>query len=72
MATLDVSLHDTTTFPAYTPDDVGKLVMRLSVGLLMLLHGISKLVNGPDAGRWNSRGCTCSAPWRSPCSAPAA
>ena len=29
-------------------DDVGKLVLRLSVGILVLLHGISKLLNGID------------------------
>jgi putative oxidoreductase len=27
-------------------DDVGKLVLRLAVGLLLLLHGIGKLSNG--------------------------
>ena len=27
-------------------DDMGKLVLRLSVGMLMLLHGIFKLQNG--------------------------
>ncbi|MCQ4249566.1 DoxX family protein [Pseudomonas stutzeri] len=29
-------------------DDIGKLVLRLSVGVLILLHGISKLLNGVD------------------------
>ena len=29
-------------------DDIGKLVLRLSVGVLMLLHGIFKLQNGID------------------------
>lgn len=29
-------------------DDAGKLVLRLSVGVLMLLHGIYKLLNGVD------------------------
>lgn len=28
-------------------DDLGKLVLRLAVGILVLLHGISKLINGP-------------------------
>ncbi|MGQ0751993.1 MAG: DoxX family protein [Betaproteobacteria bacterium] len=27
-------------------DDVGKLILRLTVGVLMLLHGISKLTRG--------------------------
>ncbi|EXF42995.1 Surfeit locus 4-related protein [Pseudomonas sp. BAY1663] len=27
-------------------DDAGKLVLRLTVGVLILLHGISKLLNG--------------------------
>jgi putative oxidoreductase len=30
------------------PDDIGKLVLRVSVGVLMLLHGIFKLQNGVD------------------------
>lgn len=29
-------------------DDIGKLVLRLTVGVLMLLHGIFKLQNGID------------------------
>ena len=29
-----------------TLDDLGKLVLRLSVGLLMLMHGIAKIMNG--------------------------
>src|SRR3546814_15157272 len=29
-------------------DDAGKLVLRLSVGVLMLLHGIHKLLHGVD------------------------
>ncbi len=32
---------------AFTRDDAGKLVLRLSVGLLVLLHGIFKLDTGP-------------------------
>ncbi|MDB5800537.1 MAG: GntR family transcriptional regulator [Rhodocyclales bacterium] len=28
--------------------DLGKLVLRLTVGLLLLLHGVSKLKNGVD------------------------
>ena len=27
-------------------DDVGKLVLRLTVGILMLLHGIAKMTSG--------------------------
>lgn len=27
-------------------DDAGKLVLRLTIGILMLLHGLSKLMNG--------------------------
>lgn len=29
-------------------DDIGKLVLRVSVGVMMLLHGIAKLQNGVD------------------------
>jgi putative oxidoreductase len=29
--------------------DTGKLVLRLALGFLILLHGISKIMNGPDA-----------------------
>lgn len=29
-------------------EDTGKLVLRLALGVLMLLHGISKVVNGVD------------------------
>lgn len=29
-----------------TSDDLGKLVLRLALGILVLLHGISKLTNG--------------------------
>ncbi|MDI3382651.1 DoxX family protein [Xenophilus aerolatus] len=32
---------------AFTRDDAGKLVLRVSVGLLVLLHGIFKLSTGP-------------------------
>ena len=31
-----------------TASDLGKLVLRLSLGALLLLHGISKLKNGVD------------------------
>ena len=30
-------------------EDLGKLVLRISVGVLMLLHGIAKIIDGPDA-----------------------
>ncbi len=30
----------------HTLDDIGKLVLRLVLGLLILLHGIAKLANG--------------------------
>ncbi len=29
-----------------TADDFGKLLLRLSIGLLMLMHGIPKVING--------------------------
>jgi len=29
-----------------TADDIGKLILRITLGLLILLHGISKLVGG--------------------------
>lgn len=29
--------------------DLGKLILRLSLGVLFLLHGIAKVVNGPGA-----------------------
>jgi putative oxidoreductase len=29
-------------------DDAGKLILRLTVGLLMLSHGLHKLINGID------------------------
>lgn len=29
-------------------DDAGKLVLRLAVGVLILLHGIHKLLHGVD------------------------
>lgn len=35
-----------TTPPVMSHDDGGKLVLRLAVGVLILLHGISKLMNG--------------------------
>ena len=29
-------------------DDLAKLILRLTLGLLTLLHGVSKLISGPD------------------------
>lgn len=34
------------TMPSVAYDDAGKLVLRLALGVLILLHGISKLMNG--------------------------
>lgn len=31
-----------------TGDDAGKLLLRVSVGVMMLLHGIAKMTNGVD------------------------
>lgn len=31
-----------------TADDIGKLVLRLTLGILILLHGIAKLLHGVD------------------------
>ena len=28
--------------------DIGKLILRVSLGVLVLLHGIGKLISGPD------------------------
>jgi len=30
-------------------DSVGKLVLRLTVGVLMLFHGVAKILGGPEA-----------------------
>lgn len=30
-----------------TSEDIGKLVLRVALGLLILLHGIAKLIHGP-------------------------
>ncbi|MGV3588337.1 MAG: DoxX family protein [Adhaeribacter sp.] len=37
--------YDTTTSQS---NDTGKLILRLAIGILLLLHGISKLINGID------------------------
>lgn len=31
-----------------TSDDIGKLILRLTIGLLILMHGIAKLTGGVD------------------------
>ena len=38
---------DTTIVPATRGDDAGKLVLRVALGVLILLHGIAKIVGGP-------------------------
>ncbi|MDB5762912.1 MAG: DoxX family protein [Herminiimonas sp.] len=30
-------------------DDLGKLVLRITLAILLLFHGVSKLINGPGA-----------------------
>jgi len=35
-----------TTNPIYPSDDVGKLVLRLILAVLLLFHGVSKLIGG--------------------------
>ena len=35
----------------YNPEELGKLVLRLSVGILMLFHGYSKIAN-PGSLEW--------------------
>jgi len=46
-------------------DDTGKLVLRLAVGLLILLHGIAKLSTGVDgiAGMLASQGWPTALAW---------
>lgn len=36
--------------PHSNADDVGKLVLRVLIGALILLHGISKIISGPGPG----------------------
>jgi putative oxidoreductase len=36
--------HSSTSY-----DDTGKLILRVVLAVLLLLHGISKLINGPDS-----------------------
>ena len=38
----------TSIAPTPFSDDAGKLVLRLSIGILILLHGLSKLADGVD------------------------
>jgi len=46
-------------------DDAGKLVLRLTVGILILLHGIAKLLNGigPIEGMLVARGMPAFVAW---------
>lgn len=46
-------------------DDAGKLVLRLTVGILVLMHGIAKLVNGigPIEGMLVARGMPAFFAW---------
>jgi putative oxidoreductase len=53
MATHDTFARTDPTRAALAPeqryDDVGKLLLRLALGLLVLLHGVAKLSSGPAA-----------------------
>lgn len=46
-------------------DDAGKLVLRLTVGILILMHGIAKLLNGigPIEGMLVARGMPAFVAW---------
>jgi putative oxidoreductase len=46
-------------------DDAGKLVLRLTVGILVLMHGIAKLLNGigPIEGMLVARGMPAFVAW---------
>ena len=48
-----------------TLDDSGKLVLRLTIGILMILHGIAKLSSGVDpiAGMLAARGLPAVFAW---------
>jgi len=48
MNTSNATYPETRDTRAYWSDDVGKAVLRLTIGLLVLLHGIAKIVHGPD------------------------
>ena len=36
----------TTTVSPTSPEDIGKLILRVTVGVLLLFHGVSKLIGG--------------------------
>lgn len=46
-------------------DDAGKLVLRLTIGILVLLHGLAKLMNGigPIEGMLAARGLPAVLAW---------
>ena len=39
---------ETTNGESIKTADIGKLILRVSLGVLVLLHGIGKLISGPD------------------------
>lgn len=39
-----MGLHENNAMKAVTADDIGKLILRLALGLLILLHGLGKLM----------------------------
>lgn len=48
-----------------TLDDLGKLILRLTIGILILLHGIAKILNGvgPIEGMMVARGLPAFFAW---------
>ena len=46
--TLATSRRDVAATDLSTREDAGKLLLRVAVGFLMLLHGIAKMTNGVD------------------------
>src|SRR5436190_341397 len=41
-------MMETTNGESIKTADIGKLILRVSLGVLVLLHGIGKLISGPD------------------------
>lgn len=41
------AINRNTGYAVYRHDDIGKLLLRLTIGLLVLLHGIAKINSGP-------------------------